>query len=429
MLPLLSFDMLKYPVTCYIHEKQLIFQGGEGGSEYMCAVAKLAIQSYIKHKVLPGWDSVSVPLLYKMHSECSWEDISSESMWATMNNPETLARTDSSPLVPEKRQHVSEQVDEPDEPNQSRPTTVLRRLRLHGKRSVPGLMPPGAHSDGAGLSAQVVSEASVGADGAGLSAQVVSEAIVGAGLSAQIGIEDTGVGTLTWPEVGAGLAARGCGCRGICGDKFCKSMQNKLTRKGRKVQATDVFCPRVPRLGLQLCKICMCEFCKEKPRSKTDVNGRWCDACVVKVNRSARLAYVTRCGHHNYNPSWPREIKFICKFNYVFHMLDPGDVAACEDACNHLWCRFGPPVPGQQVHFMVLFTLVWIHALKWPAAVHHFGRSLGQYKPSADVVQDLVVMIKDSILHCAGQVWDDVFAGMQSGGATFSHGPVALGKQ
>ena len=420
-LPALGYDMLRYPISCDIYPDKFIFRGpsdGSGGPEYVCAVAKFAIQSYLNHRRLPGWDVVSAPLVYHIanSSSVAWDDVN-DRLSLLVVRPEDLEIVSSSEGSPGKRRQESAQLQTA---SASQPTKVLRRLR--GKQQV-------RHSQQRCYSKCVTDREQALALGAGSLASARPSQSDGAGLAAHVG-SCTGAGSPAWPEaiVGAGSAAH-CGCRGNCGDKFCKSVQNKLTRKGRKVQADDIFCWRVPCPGEQFCWVCRCEFCDQKCRSKHDPNGRWCESCMEPVVGKTRLAYVTRSGHHNFNPAWPREIKFICKFNYALSVLDPGDVAAGQDASFNLWHRFGPPTAGKTVHTMVLFTLVWIHALKWPGAVHHFSRSLGQYKPSGDIVHDSVVMIRDSILHCSGRVWADVFAGMHSGGANFSHGPVALGRQ
>ena len=422
--------------------------------------AKLAVQSYVTHGFLT-WEQVSTPLLYKMvyDSEVAWDTIPNAS-WADMAIPvkeeedvSTIIEGEEDKLTDgEDRSAKSDDECADDEcqesanvvgdykPGHDDGVTSLKRKRIRNKTSTLalGARPVAGGDDlGASSSAGVGSSdqtAGVGSSSAQIAGAGSSSAqIAGAGSSAQI----AGAGSSAWPQVSMEVmaAACGCRCRGNCGDPFCKNAQNKaLYVKGKRAKfgsevglSSMAFCSRVPVPGFDLCRFCMCEFCKQ-PRSRQDTHGRWCLSKTCGCSGDT-LAYVTKSGPHNFVPSWSRELKFICKFNYALHLLDPGDLAVGHDVCAQLWCRFGPPTAGKMMHAMVLFCLVWIHALKWPAAVLHFGSSLAVYVPSDDVVKDFVHMIKSSILHCHGQVWDAVFAGMFSGGASYAHGPVALGKQ
>ena len=448
-LPPLWYGMLKYPVKCNSYRERLIFTGpldGSGGAKFVLSAAKLAIRSYINHGRLQGWHQVSQPMVYKMvyDSEVAWDDVVD------------LTSEDCAVCEPEQEEgqtiFASSQKQQDQESESSRPQEqeldaevqpAMKLQRVRGKKSPQALyVDPGAGSSagpgagssacpGAGSSGQVVPHAGQNmsaSPGAGSSAQVVPHAGDGlstcpdAGLSAQEGLcAGAGSSSIRF------ISLLQCKCRGNCGDLICKQVQNKKTRK-RKLLPDDVICSRVPLPGSELCRRCQCEFCGG-PRSHQDTNGRWCLSKTCGDKGETRLAYTTQSGQHNFSPQWSREIRFICKFNYALSLLDPGDLSVGHDTCSQLWCRFGPPTPGQKVPAMVLFCLVWIHALKWPAAVLAFGCKLAKYKPSQDIADDFVAMLTDSIVHCHGQVWDSVFAGMHSGGANFAHGPVAVGKQ
>ena len=403
-LPDLRLDLLKWPVQLSMYPEQLMIRGpldGTGGARYTLSAAKLIIKSYIDNGCLPGWGSVSDPLLYKLvfDSETPWECV------------RDLSHSD---LLLDKR--VKSEQSESDKKGSQFPPWPGKDL-LHASSS---------GSLGAGLSAQVVPYGDVATDdavaqvpgaglaapGAGLAAQVP-----GAGLAAQAAIIAR-AGSAAWPPRQTASPIQ-CMCRGNCGDPLCKGVQNQKSRK-RKLQSTDLICSRIPVPGTDFCKFCRCEFC-DRTRSHCEPHGRWCSGSMRKncgLQGKAPLAYTTRSGTRNFHPHWSRELKFVCKFNCALTLLDPGDLAVGHDTCAELWSRFGPPTPGQVLPTMVLFCLVWIHALKWPAAVLHFGRSLAEYTPSQDIAHDFVDMITASILHCHGQVWSDVFAGLCSGGPT-----------
>lgn len=329
------------------------------------------------------------------------------------------------------------------------------KRRLRGKRSAATLLDhmPKRTCTGAGLSALAA-----GAGSSALSAGADSALAAGAGSSA---VQSPPVCVAVPPSPGAALLVSGaassalvavagagspapptpvqfpqqsgncalyCHCRGNCGCSYCRAAQNKATRKGKKVQLTDVFCARLPSPHRELCRKCRCEFCNA-PRNKANLGGRWCDSCATQ-HSGPKLTYATPTGWHKFQPHWGNELKFVCRFNFVLRILDPGDVDASLQACSQVWHRLEtPPSPGQLICPLLMSCMVWIHALKWPGAVRHFSRMFQEHTFSEDVAADLATMVIDSILYCHAQQWDDVFAGMHSGGATFSHGPVAIGKQ
>ena len=154
-----------------------------------------------------------------------------------------------------------------------------------------------------------------------------------------------------------------CICRGNCGWKVCKRVQNAALKKKRKGDSPPALvCPDAPRPGGSYCARCGCEEegC-DKPRLAR-CERRWCSSHGRQAKPWKRQT------------DWSLELNLVARVAPVLRYLAPDDIS-----CLTQLGRVLGGAPGTQVRGLEFFFLFLGHAVKWPPLVRMLSHRLREH--------------------------------------------------